>query len=360
MAVAEVSEPLRNLALLPDVATASQPASQPAPQPTSSGSDITAGVAETIVGELVTPDGPHDLHQVLQRFGYTAAVTHQPSVTSFLASTLQAHRILSHAPSPAPTKDVPSPAASADDERISTALSQMLEDLNTPPAHVPTDYDVCADILVSAVQSISNAVQKLISAHADKSISMPQPAISAADRSLIISDPRRKVLCEDIATALHKEHVSRVGVLLTRLKVTAHALSRSDKAFIDGDPHSISSSFSRLQRRADEVQGQWHHPPPITVYQTFMAPHYALAEALGLRKMLLRSESSQKQPSVKQLLMGDVPDRGGRLDRAAEMPAFRIRQTDGQGNTAKESDRGGRRRGGGGRQNRGGKRRNRY
>lgn len=260
---------------------------------------------ETILDELCPTDRLPDKSQTLQLFGYTGEPNDVPVLKAFLLSTLQAHRILAQRHS----CTILSP-----DQRMTDTLFRILKILDVS-APITPDCN-----LLELVTTLNHAKTKLENLVQSRQVKRPRPILAEEDRDTLLKDPHRKTLVENILQALQKEHLTRVGMLLTRLRVTIQSFSRSSHA--QADP----PTFHKLSQNSLQLQAQWRDPNPITMYRVLTAPHFVIHDAMGRRHS--SNEISSASGHVKDFVMGAVPDRGGRLTAGGEiqMPDFKNRE----------------------------------
>lgn len=265
-------------------------------------------LTDTVIDELSPGDslsGNAHIAHILRRFGYTGHAGNDPAIVSFLLSTLQAHRILAHE-KPCDT------VASAPDKRLTDELSRLLTCLDISPS---AKNDVTLSTICDALQNANKSLMHLLQSN---NMEPPKPLLSDSDCQSILDDSHRKALAERILTTLQREHVIRVGMLLTRLHVTIQSFSRSDRA--QADP----AAFGILSHRAQDLQARWSEPNQTTLYQVISLPRSVVCEpAENYIGMIPKSAPNR----VKEFVMGAVPDRGGRLaaGKESEMPKFRTR-----------------------------------
>lgn len=254
-----------------------------------------------IIEEVTLRPVEGTLQQNLTTMGYTGDSHDRTAIINFLVSTLQAHRILSHRSDRMNTTHI------SPDVNLSRQISRFCRSVDIPPVeHADPD----ASTLAQSIQSATTAFASLPNPD-----HLTKPLLSPEDRTEL-DDPARKRNVENILSVLADEHTTRIGLLLTRLRVTVQAFSRNARAMAQ------PSAFSPLSRRTDALMRTWRHPRPITLLHTVCAPRFALADVLA-------PSSADESPhhAVKHFVMGDVPDRGGRLTGSSvEMPRFSQRQ----------------------------------
>lgn len=256
----------------------------------------------TIIDELSPSPEYTQLDKVLELTGYNGDPADVDDVFSFLLSTLQAHRILSHHRTDA-AKLTPSAHY-----RLSKSVTRLFHALDTAPAlsQLETPHDLACEI--------DNVNSHVKSSVADYSKPHFKPILSSQERTSLMKSPHQQ-LAQSILNDLQKEHTTRIGLLLTRLKVTTLSFSRSERAL------DHPQAFLALSRKSATLQARWAHPQPITVFQALASKQFVLVDA-QLRKLSLQNRIPSK---VKSFVMGKVPDRGGRIAAGSEMPQFQQR-----------------------------------
>lgn len=258
-------------------------------------------VSHTILAELVPDKEHHQFEAILHLLGYTGDLSSFSDIETFLLSSLQAQRILFHHQSNALTFDT------QPDHRLSKHLTRIFLALDNAPQKSQVQ-----DVLTmsSNINLGCTLVKKVIGTRAHKM----QQLLTSSDRVATLSPPRRPII-ENIFSELRKEHITRIGLLLTRLHVTLTSFSRSERA------KTNPQSFYVLFRRFKKLQKEWVVREPITIHQSLFAHTFIIGD------VHLRNLAQKKRPlePVKQFVMGTVPDRGGRISNQAEMPQFQQR-----------------------------------
>lgn len=259
---------------------------------------------QTIFDELGSVGHYPDQSQTLQIFGYTGETNDIPALTTFLLSTLQAHRILAQRQSH---------TSLTVDQATTNQLSSMMNTLNIlPPATSASSFQELASVIKRADISLQDFIR-------DHGIEPPRPIVSDRDRDTIEKDANRKTLLENILRAIQREHFARIGMLLTRLEVTIHSFSHSDRIKVN------SGTFYSLSQSALRLQARWRKPNPITIHQVLSATPSVIHDAMRSRRGI--SETNRISSHVKDFIMGAVPDRGGRLtNNETQMPDFKKRE----------------------------------
>lgn len=206
------------------------------------------------------------------------------AVLDFLAAEAQAARLASHA------ADARRPRGTADD-RFTTALSRAVRAL-----------DINADNVVSAAD-VAAVIDAVCAAVADRDLGK---AVCRVEGNL---DAAR-----DVCTKLGEEHAIRRALVLRRLGVTVYGFGCSEKA---------AGGFDAVERALrTEVEDAVR---TITVFHALTARDWVLETG--------RVSGGGGGGGVKEVLMGTVPDRGGRVGAAAKskanMPTFRERRAGG-------------------------------
>lgn len=269
------------------------------PPPTSPTSPTSfASIACTIAEELDPdfPSVPSDLEShlepLLRRLGYTADPTEPIPVLSFLTSTLSTHRVL--ALRNARAKSPPDPR----DAILAAAVSRLHEALPHPHRAAPEDPAQ----LAALIRSLSLAVEKRV---ALAGTTTPVFGDHLLEEEAIA---REAQACQSVREELAREHELRKRLMLHRLEVTVRAFSQSKLA----DKPKFEAMMEGVRRLAQD-QGQVSH------YETVAAREWVLRPE--------RLDTDVDEKGVKSVVMGNVPDRGGRIGRGsgAKMPDFRAR-----------------------------------
>lgn len=255
-------------------------------------------IACTIAEELdpsfppTPPDLESHLEPLLRRLGYLGDPASPLPVLSFLSSALCTHRILAsrdvQAKLPADKRDV----------ILAAAVSRLQAAIPHPHRAAPED----AEQLAALMQSLSLAVEKRVAESADVDALFGRRLLDEEDVAM------EAAACESLRRELVKEHDLRKRLMLHRLEVTVRAFSQSERA----DNTKFDAIMEGVRQLAEE-QGEVSH-----------------FEVLAAREWALRPEravASMDESGVKNVVMGSVPDRGGRIGRGAgaKMPGFRVR-----------------------------------
>lgn len=208
------------------------------------------------------------------------------AVLDFLAAEAQSARLASHA------ADARRPRGSAD-ERFTTALSRAVRALHIDASAVMSAADVAA--VVDAVSA----------------------AVAGRDLATAVCHVEGNLdAARDVCAKLCDEHVIRRALVLQRLGVTVDGFGCSEKA---------TGGFAAVERALrTEVDDAVRN---ISVFHALTARDWVLETG--------RVSGSGGGGGVKEVLMGTVPDRGGRVGAAAKakanMPTFRERSAGGGG-----------------------------
>lgn len=263
-----------------------------------------ATLATTILAELIpTPStalpSPHTpspeidplLAPHLSTVGYTGPISDHAAVTAFLLSTLQTHRMLTH--------HTHRNHAADEDTVLAQGVSDIYTCLDLAPAHVEGTFDM---------QSLAHTIESLQSTVEVRAL-VPSTGLIQSDESLTQMQMSK---LGELTDALKKEHVTRVSMLLTRLKVTVDAFARSPRADVE------KGVFESVRERVEEMERDAENCQAVSVYDALTAREWILEERR-------RKGSEIDVGEVKGFVMGAVPDRGGRLGHVSEMPRFRGR-----------------------------------
>lgn len=255
------------------------------------------------------------LVEVLTRIGYRGSLDDKVSILEFLIAETYASRIASHSRSPAEEMqprlglEHDEPPTSVADLHIATFVSQLCDAMDVSAdetAHIET-CDHLNDVVSLLAGKISDAV--VAGAALGARLIPPRTVQSLTEAQL------RE--CQSISRMLEEEYRLRKGMLMTRLDVIVQSFGYSDKA-----PPGGFCDVSQGLRNAVEASEQ-----PIDTYDALTARDWLLdMESVGHGQGADLIESR-----VKQVLMGEVPDRGGRVGEAAkaksQMPKFQPRST---------------------------------
>lgn len=252
--------------------------------------DALQALAATVLEELceygIVGDAAANEHLPLSErlsvAGFAGDTTDIEAVSNFLLTTLQAARMSAH------LEKRTSPSSAA------INLTRMLKDLHLPPP-------VSSSTPASAVLRTVAAQVPALAGHP-----LNESALPAAGQMLSSTDDAK--LMRDILDRLRAEQHTRAGLLLTRLRVTAQALGVEEAQIPHvAQPRDVSLVEAASARRFLLVEGQ-------------------LKEAERRR---VEAMPQAKPDGVRDFIMGNVPDRGGRIaDRAALMPQFSDRVSD--------------------------------
>jgi hypothetical protein len=274
----------------------------------SSSEDLTSALVEMIEGR-----------------GFRGSSSSRCAILDFLTAEAQSARLAAHASIAAQAataeraakdhlEETGDPAPKVDpDVSLASSLSRMCTAFGIgvdEVAGVETPEDVAA-----LVATISGRIAQEVQAGA----SLGEPIIDPADVTAMSGDALRE--CSNVCKALAAEHELRKGLLMRRLDVTIQSFGYSEKATADG--------FRGVQRgvvRAIEAGEQ-----DIDVYDALVARDWLL----DMERVSGDGAHGAVENEVKRMLMGSVPDRGGRVGAAAaaaaNMPAFQPRSTAGRG-----------------------------
>jgi hypothetical protein len=267
-------------------------------------------------------DMPARFEALLSARGYDGPPDDRHAILDFLAAEVTSARLIAHLE--------PLPIASADaativaDTSVATSLSRLC-----------TVLSFSADAAAEA-KSLPDLLSLIIAGVSGACLDLGAPLIDPETAANLSPDTLAE--CERISDALEAEHQLRKKLLMHRLSVTIQCFGYSDKASADAF-HSVQRSVARAVEAAEQ---------PIGVYDALVARDWLLdvqrVSSGGVGGInAVRNE-------VKRILMGSVPDRGGRVGAAAvakaNMPQFkpRVSGSSGRGGDGR-GGRGGRGRG---------------
>lgn len=213
-------------------------------------------------------------------------------------------------------------------DEISERATRALERLAAGGAEVAGGVGGAADVLEAAATRAARALEVLPSNHTHK-------VLDATSWT-----PAQSELIENVERALHDEYKARREMVAKRAQVTTTSFCYSSRL------NSLKDVREDFARR---VVSELHAAPTVTMDDVRDARFADLAMA-GIK---VNAGSAGLQSAVKKVLMGAVPDRGGRTDgndRAnAPMPKFteRIAEPSGGAGRGGGGGRGGGRGGGG-------------
>lgn len=263
------------------------------------------------------------LESFLEDRGYTGGAEERLRVLLFLAEEVMTARILG--------ASVKQDGPISEDEALAGSVSRLCCVLGVGAVE-PTDLKTPAE-MAALIGDLTVKMGKLVEDGAKLGV----PLIDAGVVDGMTDAQMRE--CERINDALRKEHLLRRGLLLKRLAVTVQSFSYSTK--VD------AGAFENIERGVEGavVAGE----RDITVFDALAAKDWVLE----FDRVSGSDGAGLVASQIKQVLMGSVPDRGGRVGAAAaaagDMPKFQERS-----NTPSRGGRGG---GRAGRGRRGGKKR---
>ncbi|PXF41676.1 Protein FAM98B [Gracilariopsis chorda] len=225
----------------------------------------------------------------LRSVGFEGDPKDRAAVSQFLLSTLQTHRILQH--------DQTQEQHDPKDELLTDAVSRMCASLEIPPSQKQSFEEADVANIIKNIVSRIEAEASQDTLHARLGSPLVPQTLSADQIST----------CTEILDKLQKEHVVRRNMLLTRFNVTLSTFARSNAV------KKHQKQFESLKLRAEQLE---------------RISSVELYEALAARQWLLADPpvaATVDADEVKSFLMGQVPDRGGRLAVAGSMPHFRGR-----------------------------------
>jgi hypothetical protein len=253
------------------------------------------------------------LAELLTALGYEGFIEDRASVLEFLTAEAQACRLLAHSPPTAQGVAMSEPTASRTasdaDTAIATSISRLCAvfdiDANRV-ATIGTTSQLCELLL-----EIQGCIQRSISSLQALGQLLVQPEVAS---NLTETQLRE---CNDICEVLAKEHTLRKAMLLRRLEVTVQSFGYSPKATDD--------KFERVIRRVRSAVESGEYA--VAIYHALFARDWLL----DLECVSGGWDVGVVDSQVKRILMGSVPDRGGRVGAAANaaaiMPSLRPRSS---------------------------------
>lgn len=225
----------------------------------------------------------------LRSVGFVGDPKDRAAVSQFLLSALQTHRILQH--------DQAQEKHDPEDELLTDAISRMCASLRIPPSQKQSFEQ--AD-----VAKLINNIASRVEAEASQDVQEAKLGSPLVPQTL---SPDQISTCTEIMDKLQKEHELRRNMLLTRFNVTLSTFERSDAV------KKHKAQFESLKLRAEQLE----RTSTVKLYEALAARQWLLADP--------PVAASVDVDEVKSFLMGQVPDRGGRLSDAGSMPHFRGR-----------------------------------
>jgi Protein of unknown function (DUF2465) len=242
------------------------------------------------------------LADVLSSLDYDGSLSDRASVLDFLSAEAQASRLLAHSMSKSAgtgkTNSVDADPELTSDTSIATSLSRLSTvyhlDINGA-----AEINNCAKLLVLLKEIHEQIKISLSSAQTSGSLLIPP------DYATSLSEEQMDE-CARICEALSREHLLRKGMLMRRLSVTVQSFGYSLKATDD--------KFEGVTRRVEQAVESGVQA--IGVYDALFARDWLL----NLERVSAHCEAAMVSSRVKRILMGSVPDRGGRVGAAANAP----------------------------------------
>lgn len=224
----------------------------------------------------------------LRASGYLGDGSDRKSIVAFLQMTLQAHRLVIR------RNLQKQSAASAEDVQLASALSKIVTALQISPESDEDDRS----ILLKSLQTVNSLLK-------DVNVSSLGELLLAKEKVSEMTVEQRTG-CEKLIESLQNDHRTRMGLLMTRLEVTTQTFSRAAE--------KDAKRFESIKRDVEQSCGKG-----VTIFEALAAREWILQE----QAVSARSEMGN---NVKEFVMGQVPDRGGRLKQhAGAMPKFRER-----------------------------------
>ncbi|XP_068729565.1 protein FAM98A-like [Montipora capricornis] len=207
-----------------------------------------------------------------------------------------------------------------EDQSVSPALQQILTILTALDMPQPTRESTVFELF----SKIESKVRQLLTKGPKDHLGTPLLAKNPS--------PKQWSKLDEINTQLNQEYTLRRSMLLKRLDVTIQSFGWSDRAKVKKD--EISAAFHPL-RKSLSVRSPVSIPDIIT----------ARSDLLRLIKTSGAEMRGRTQCRINKIMMGKVPDRGGRPSNVAppiEMPSFKKRTEAPRDQRSSHRDSGGR------------------
>lgn len=254
--------------------------------------------------------------------GYTGAPSDRAAVLDFLAADAQAVRLSTHAGVAAARARAlegclgdSAVDASREDAAAAAAVSRMCRALGerVDGAEGVETAAEFAELAEGVVRRVAEKIEAGGGLEALGGVAVGEETVRAFEEE----EGELRMEAEAIRDMLAAEHELRKGLLLRRLEVTVRSFGYSEKAGEDG-----FEGVMRGVRRAVERDER-----EVSVLDALVARDWVLET----ERVSGRDGVGEDGCEVKTMLMGSVPDRGGRVGAAAalkaNMPAFRARQS---------------------------------
>jgi len=194
-------------------------------------------------------------------------------------------------------------AMEIEDQAVSPALQQLMAILTTLDLPQPTKETTVFELF----SQIESKVRQLLSKAPKDHLGNPLLTKSLGQKQW------SKV--EEINSQLNQEYTLRRSMLLKRLDVTIQSFGWSDRAKIKKD--EMSAAFHPLRKSLSVTS-------PVSITDIIAAR----TDLLRLTKTSSAEIRDKTQCKINKIMMGKVPDRGGRTSNMAppvEMPSFKKR-----------------------------------
>jgi hypothetical protein len=283
--------------------------------------------AQTFSFDVLAPlSMTEKLADVLNSLDYDGSLSDRTSVLDFLSAEAQASRLNAHSISKSAgtvqTESVDADPELHSDISVATSLSRLSAVYHVD-VNGAAEINNCAKLLVLLKDIRDRIKTSLSSVQTSGSLLIPPDVANS------LSDEQMDE-CAKICEALSREHLLRKGMLMRRLGVTVQSFGYSSKAADDK-----FEGVTRRVERAVESGAQ-----AIGVYDALFARDWLL----DLERVSAHCDAAIVSSRVKRILMGTVPDRGGRVGAAANapdrMPGLRPRVAADSGDDRRRSGRG--------------------
>lgn len=228
-------------------------------------------LTEALLSDLLPSPAP--LPDALSSLGYTNLPTNHAALLSFLLTTLRVQRML------LPTPPSPSPPPAPNDTQLADALSRVRTSLSLAPSDGPPEK-----LFAEATAAVE--------------------LLAGTPGAPLLVETREVAGTGGLLAALGASHDAAVDLLMHRFSVTAQAFA-SSPALRSAEPYLATVRRAAVRARA-----------PVTLF----AVRAARAE------LLEPVVAGAVETPVKAVVIGSVPDRGGRVfAHGMAMPTFRGR-----------------------------------
>lgn len=293
-------------------------------------------LVETMVEEIVNDQGAElptsdadqlTTEELLSHTAYDGSVDDRAGVLEFLTAEVQAIRISNHRAWLEKRQSTESrPPSEASDASIARSISRICAALGVGAGDIPV-LNTPDDVVEFLEKLCESAVETIAASDTG------EPLLDDAMVSQLVPKMGE---CERMAESLAREHTLRRALILRRLEVTIQSFAMCRNENMQSDESQRQSFFDHVLRKVTvEIE---RADLPVSLFDAFAAREWLLEVEQRTTGASLQSTEN----NVKRVLMGEVPDRGGRIGQAAKakegMPSFRPRSNEsggGQGRRGK-------------------------